>query len=158
MTILASLVLTVVLAAEPTHLCTIERVIDGDTVVCEEGGIRVRLLTIDAPERTQEPYGRAATEYLSALAPPGTVVRMEYDVRPLDRYGRALAYLWLFDGRMLNELMVRAGYAVVAVYPPDVRHVDRLRDAEVLARAERRGLWATDAFSCEPVDHRAGRC
>jgi endonuclease YncB( thermonuclease family) len=39
--------------------CTVERVIDGDTLVCADAG-RVRLLLIDAPELDQGPFGEVA--------------------------------------------------------------------------------------------------
>jgi micrococcal nuclease len=137
--------------------CKVQRIVDGDTLVCD-GGDRIRLLLIDAPELSQGPFGTAARRELESLAPVGTALRLEMDVQPRDRYGRTLAYLWLEDGRMVNEELLRAGVAVVAVYPPNVRHVDRLRAAVEEAREGKVGLWATSAFECEPGDHRAGRC
>jgi endonuclease YncB( thermonuclease family) len=143
-------------SADP-GVCTVERVIDGDTLVCD-GGDRIRLLLIDAPELSQGRWGEAARAELLSLAPLGTAVRVERDVQLRDRFGRTLAYLWLDDGRMVNEELLRAGVAVVAVYPPNVRHVERLRAAVVEAREEKAGLWVTPAFECAPSDHRAGRC
>jgi micrococcal nuclease len=144
----------------PTHAedtCVVRRIADGDTLVCDDGE-RVRLLLIDAPELAQAPFGAVARRELAALAPPGTALRVELDVQPRDRFGRTLAYLWLEDGRMVNEELLRAGVAVVVVYPPNVRHVERLRAASAAARNGRVGLWATPAFECEPAAHRAGRC
>jgi micrococcal nuclease len=137
--------------------CIVARVVDGDTLVCV-GGVRVRLLLIDAPELSQGSAGAAAWRALEALAPPGTLLRLDLDVQPLDRFGRTLAYLWLEDGRMVNEELLRAGVAVVAVYPPNVRHVERFRAAAAEARQRKVGLWATSAFECAPAAHRAGRC
>jgi micrococcal nuclease len=137
--------------------CTVQRIVDGDTLVCDDG-VRVRLLLIDAPELSQAPFGHMAMDTLEALAPAGTVLRMEPDVQALDRYGRTLAYLYLEDGRMVNEELLRAGVAVVSVHPPNVRHVERLREAVEYARSVNAGLWATPAFECSPADHRAGRC
>ena len=137
--------------------CVVESVTDGDTLRCE-GGRRVRLLLIDTPEMNQPPYGAAAREVLLAMAPPGARLVMEFDVQREDRYRRTLAYLYDGDGRMLNEEMARSGYALSLVYPPNVLHVDRIRAAVHDARRRRAGLWATPAFECAPVDHRAGRC
>jgi micrococcal nuclease len=149
----------VVFAAEvpPGRDCRVARVSDGDTLRCV-GGEVVRLLMIDAPENSQPPYGAVAGAALRALTPPGSVVRLETDVRAVDRYHRTLAYVWLPDGRMANEEMARKGYAVALVYPPNVRHVERIRAAVVEAREARRGLWERDAFECLPRDHRAHRC
>jgi micrococcal nuclease len=143
--------------ADAAVTCVVDRIIDGDTLVCD-GGDRVRLLLIDAPELSQGPWGAEARRQLESLAPAGTVLGLEHDVQPRDRYGRTLAYLWLDDGRMVNEELLRAGVAVVSVYPPNVRHVERLRATVMTAREAKVGLWATPAFDCTPADHRAGRC
>jgi endonuclease YncB( thermonuclease family) len=137
--------------------CVVARIVDGDTLTCD-GGERIRLLLIDAPELSQAPWGQAARRELAALAPPGTPLRLEHDVQRRDRYGRTLAYLWLPDGRLVNEELLRAGVAVVSVYPPNVRHVDRFRAVVAEAQSAGAGLWGTPAFDCTPRDHRAGRC
>lgn len=139
-------------------VCTVERVVDGDTVVCREGNERVRLLLVDAPESTQGEFGRLTAEALSRLLPVGTPARLERDVQERDRYRRVLAYLYDSEGRMVNEELVRLGFAVVSVYPPNVRHVDRMRAASASARQTGRGLWSGSAFECSPAHHRAGRC
>ena len=137
--------------------CVVQRVVDGDTIVCE-GNRRVRLLLIDTPELSQAPFGRQAMQTLQGLTPVGTVLRIETDVQFRDRYGRTLGYLWTTDNRLINEEMVGSGMAVVLVYPPNVKYVDLLRAASAEAKRKKVGLWATDAFACQPVDHRAGRC
>ena len=146
--------------AAPLPGCTIRRVIDGDTFVCSADSTRVtvRLLGVDAPERGQRPYGQEATRFLQRTLPPGTVVRIERDVRERDRYGRLLAWVWTGDEGMLNEALLRAGLAVVDIQPPNVRHAERLRDAARAAREAGTGLWATPAFSCRPADYRRKRC
>jgi endonuclease YncB( thermonuclease family) len=140
-----------------TTPCTIARVVDGDTVECA-GGTRVRLLLIDAPERGQRPYGAMATRALRTLVPVATRAALELDVQQRDRYGRLLAYLYAPDGRMANEEMVRGGYALLYTYPPNVRHVDRIRAAQDEAKTARRGLWSTSAFECTPAAHRRRAC
>ena len=137
--------------------CRVARISDGDTLTCE-GGEKVRLLLIDTPELSQAPYGGRARNELQRLAPVGTLLRMESDVEKQDRYGRTLAYLWLPDGRMVNEEVARSGYALVLSYPPNVRHIDRVRAAVEEAKRGRRGLWSTSAFECSPRDYRAKRC
>jgi micrococcal nuclease len=59
---------------------------------------------------------------------------------------------------MVNAELVRQGYAVVSVCPPNVKYVDQLRAVQEAAQAERAGLWSGSAFECLPADHRAGRC
>jgi micrococcal nuclease len=137
--------------------CTISRIADGDSLVCGSAG-RIRLLMIDAPELAQGSAGRQAQNALQRLAPPGTRVSIETDVRARDDYDRILAYLYLPDGRMLNEEMARAGFATSLVYPPNVKYAERIRDAVGEARQAKRGLWATDFIDCSPRDYRAGKC
>jgi endonuclease YncB( thermonuclease family) len=137
--------------------CTITRIADGDSLVCGSAG-RVRLLMIDAPELAQGPPGRQARAALQRLAPPGTRVSIETDVRRLDDYKRVLGYVYLADGRMVNEEMARSGFVTALVYPPNVMHAERIRSAVAAAKRERRGLWATNFFDCSPRDYRAGRC
>ena len=126
----------------------VERVVDGDTIrVRFEGASdieRVRLILIDAPEVTGagECFGDRATTFVTGLLPAGTIVRLERDVSETDRFDRLLRYVYLEDGRMLNELLVAEGYASVATFPPDLRHLDRMRAAEAAARAAGRGLWS----------------
>ncbi len=47
-------------------------------------------------------------------------------VQQRDRYDRLLAYVWLPDGSMLNERLLREGWAVLLTAPPDMRYVHRL--------------------------------
>ena len=137
--------------------CTVVRVVDGDTIGCASGE-RVRLLLIDTPERSQDPYGSMATQALEDLISGQSEVNLEADVEPRDRYGRTLAYVWLADGRMANEEMARGGFAVSLTYPPNVRYVERIRAAVSEARDAGRGLWSTPAFACTPREHRRGDC
>ncbi|MEX2583873.1 MAG: thermonuclease family protein [Gemmatimonadota bacterium] len=139
-------------------VCTVERVVDGDTLVCREAAERIRLLMIDAPELDQRPVGAEAKDALERLLPPGTAAPVEIDVQERDRYGRILAYLFAPDGRMVNEILAVDGFAVALVIPPNVRHADRIRSAVEAARRAQRGLWSGSAFDCSPADHRAGRC
>lgn len=144
--------------AQPSRVaCTVRTVSDGDTIRCSTG-TRVRLLLIDAPERDQAPFGQQARAALLALAPVGSVVYLEYDIQPRDQFGRTLAYVFDARGGMINDAIVRAGWAEALVYAPNVRYAERIRAARDEARRARRGLWATDGFACAPRDHRAGRC
>jgi len=135
----------------------VSRIGDGDSFHCGGTG-RVRLLMVDAPEIAQGPPGRAAQRALAALAPVGTSVSIETDVRARDSYDRLLGYVYLSDGRMVNEEIARSGYVTALVYPPNLRHESRIRRAVAEARTAKRGLWATEFFDCSPREYRAGRC
>lgn len=138
-------------------VCVIERVVDGDTVICEDR-VRVRLLLIDAPEVADGGLGLRATLALEEMLPVGSATLAAVDVERRDRYGRLLAHLYDGEGRWINRALVRAGYAVPLVYPPNVDGISAIRAAADSARSEGAGLWAEDGFTCLPVDFRAGRC
>ncbi len=116
----------------------VERVVDGDTIVLDNGTI-VRLLGVNTPERGQPFYeeAKAFTEELTL----GKPVRLERDVVPVDQYNRVLAYVYLEDDTFVNLEIVRQGYGQVYVIPPNVAHVEELREAEQEAREQGRGLW-----------------
>lgn len=126
------------------NLAIVKRVVDGDTIVVEIGGqeYRVRYIGVDAPESTtrQECYGREAARFNRTLV-EGQTVRLERDVSETDRYGRLLRYVYLANGEMVNEVIIREGYALARSFPPDVKYQERLREAEREAKQKRRGLW-----------------
>ena len=131
---------------------TIDRVIDGDTVQVS-GGVRVRLIGIDAPE-TSDPaasvgcFGPEATRYLNELIPVGTRVRLAYDVERLDQYGRTLAYVYkLSDGVFVNQAVARNGFANQLTVAPNVRQAETFRLAVADARAANLGMWR----ACQPT-------
>lgn len=118
---------------------------DGDTIHMEDGR-RVRLLGIDAPEmgREGEPdqyYARESRDYLRRLI-GDRPVRLEGDNQEPDRYGRLLAYVFLPDGRMANEVLVEEGLAFF--YPhthQDREFQQRMLEAQKRAIMARKGFW-----------------
>jgi len=135
----------------------IEKVIDGDTVEANIRGKReqIRFIGIDAPELGQKPWGKRSRKFLEDLiSASGWQVRIEYDVEKRDTYGRILAYLWSRDNKLLNEEMLNKGYAVLFTFPPDVKYVDRLRTAQVIARENKLGIWGRDGLKQLPSDYR----
>lgn len=127
----------------------VTRVIDGDTFLVnhpQNPKLRIRLIGVDAPEtsyaynRRPQPYGQEAKAFLQSLI-LNKHIKLEYDVDSLDRYGRTLAYAYLSDGRMVNDLLVAEGYAKVATYPPNVKYVDRFVESQSKARLAGKGLW-----------------
>ncbi len=143
---------------------TLRRVIDGDTIEVDLGGQveTVRLILIDTPE-TKKPnspvecFGAEATAFTtSVLTGYGGRLYLEKDVSERDQYGRLLRYVWLdlgdhwrVDGDdaapavyLVDEAIVRAGFAALATFPPDVKYVDQIRAAQTFARDHRLGLWS----------------
>jgi len=134
------------------------RVVDGDTLKIELKGKKesIRLIGIDTPESRankkayKDAYkskqtietiiglGKRATAYVKTLVNAGDTVKIEYDVQKRDKYKRLLGYVYLSSGEMLNENIIRAGYASLMTYPPDVKYVERFQKAYKEARVY---LW-----------------
>jgi endonuclease YncB( thermonuclease family) len=47
----------------------------------------------------------------------------------------------LSNGKMLNEEIVKAGYATIKAIPPNVKYKDRFLNAFKFAEETKRGLW-----------------
>lgn len=118
------------------------RVSDGDTVVLAALG-KTRLIGVDTPEvhGQAECYGYEASRFAKRLLPEGRRVEYRLGVEPRDRYGRALAYVWLDGGRMVNLTLAERGYAQPLTIPPNVDYAEHFVAAARRAREARRGLW-----------------
>ena len=119
---------------------TVERVIDGDTLVLR-GGAHVRLVQIDAPEAGEECYAGA-----------GSRVELEIDpaLDDVDRYGRLLRYIHA-GTRNVNLELVRRGAATPWFYGGDRgRYAARFLTATSAARAAKRGMWGACRVSWRP--------
>ncbi|MBW6442001.1 thermonuclease family protein [Patescibacteria group bacterium] len=126
-------------------------VTDGDTFRIDYEGksTSVRMIGIDTPEvnhpsKPVQCFGEEASQRTKDLLLDKEVV-LEQDVSKTDRYGRILAYVWL-NGEMINEKLVKEGFAFSTPYPPDVKYQDILDKAEEYARNNSLGLW--DEYTC----------
>ncbi len=140
---------------------TVIRVVDGDTLKVRYWGKKesIRLIGIDTPEsrvnkkakrdakrsgqdiETITAMGKKASEYVENLVKTGDLITIEFDAQQRDRYGRLLGYIYLSNGKMLNEEIVKAGYANVMTIPPNVKYQDRFLKDYQEARERKRGLW-----------------
>jgi micrococcal nuclease len=139
------------------------KIVDGDTfhvVLDSHDTVKVRMTGIDTPEsrdnakarkdalrsgqdlQTITALGKKSTAYLERILPLGTTVRLEYDVRQKDRYGRSLAYVFIpGDTVMLNLKLIQAGMASAMTIAPNVKYSELFRTAEAEARRNRVGHW-----------------
>ncbi len=147
------------IAAEPRW--RIIEVTDGDTIkVNYQGKVQpLRLIGIDTPESRENPramkqaershsdlrtvlaQGKQAYAHLKTLLGSTSEVRIEFDTERRDHYGRLLGYVYRPDGLMINEEMLRAGYAQVLTVPPNVRYAKRFKEVAATARKKGVGLW-----------------
>jgi micrococcal nuclease len=130
-------------------------VYDGDTIEVENSG-RIRLLGIDCPEMEASDRDRFY-QYQLKIKPPilrdvaqrasnfvirhsrNQIVSLKFDRERTDSYGRTLAYVYLPDGRLLNQLLLEEGLAAV-FRRADFELKDQFMAAEARARNNKRGL------------------
>lgn len=126
----------------------VERVVDGDTLLLTNHA-RVRLIGADTPETVRpghpvEAWGPEATAFTKSFV-ADKKVRLEFDRERVDRYGRFLAYVWVGDS-LLSEELIRRGLARAGLeyrFSPTVKR--RLRNAQEEARNARLGIWSDAA-------------
>jgi endonuclease YncB( thermonuclease family) len=143
---------------------TVVRVIDGDSLEVElpDRVEKVRLLGVDTPEMGRkelvvEYFAVEAAAFTRKLA-QGKRVKLETDPKgdTRDRYDRALRYVYLPDGRMLNAAIISEGYGHAYTRFPFSK-LEEFRKLEREARDAGRGLWNADALptltAAEAADH-----
>mgnify|MGYP003545957401 FL=1 len=142
----------------------LSRAVDGDGLILKNilnnSEEEIRFLGIDAPEikpckkliqDERETHmagqllmmlGRQSFNFLIELIPPGTKLIVKTESKNyLDIYGRTLAYVYMPDGRCVNEIMVAEGYAK----PYDRYYCRELTNDQFLnmkAKMEGKGLYA----------------
>ena len=123
-------------------LARVVAIADGDTITVLDSANRqhkIRLATIDAPERGQ-PFGTRCRDHLASTI-YGQNVTVEWDKR--DRYGRIVGQVFVF-GRDTGLMQIEVGCAWhFKRYAEEQSEADQQEysDAEKRARNAMRGLW-----------------
>ncbi|NEQ40817.1 MAG: thermonuclease family protein [Okeania sp. SIO3I5] len=126
----------------------VERVVSGQTIEIADRSAAVpvlepiRLIGIQAPDIRQKPWGEEARIELEKLT-LGQEVLLEFDVQEKDRFNRLLAYVW-FGGKLINEYMVKEGFALAEPDFPNTKYMERLINAQERARLMGLGIWNPD--------------
>lgn len=132
---------------------TVTKDVDGDTLHVRTAAgrdVKVRLLGIDTPETHRpgtpvECGGPQASAAMVRIAPRGAHVTLATDPTQdrVDRYGRLLAYVFLGDGRLVEDEQLSSGWATVYVFRGNpVERIGELRRREREAESARRGVWS----------------
>lgn len=152
-------------AAAPASALTATRVVDGDTLVLDNGE-KVRLIGVDTPEtkhplKQVEYFGAEAYDFTRGQI-EGAEVRIEYDWEKRDKYGRLLAYVYRKkDDFFLNAEIIKQGFGFAYTYSP-FKHLAEFRDYEKKAREGGIGLWKAaphrpaPAAAAPPIAARGG--
>ncbi len=119
------------------------------------GQMSVKLLGVELPE-SMTPGKPIACFGAEAFANTknqleGKIVYLEKDPSITDDPDYPLRYIFWDDGRMVNEYLVRSGYATEATTSPDLKYEAQLRQAQDDAQTARRGMWAKCAVTLTPT-------
>jgi micrococcal nuclease len=90
--------------------------------------------------------GGLSFQFLKTVVKPGDTVYLEEDVERRDKFGRLLAYVYLSSSNnaaspMLNDLILKKGYAKLLTIPPNIKYIDQFKASFKQAQSERIGLW-----------------
>jgi len=148
----------------PTLFARVLVVVDGDTIVIE-GGDRVKLIGVDAPEIRKlvegkyqgddQPWGPDAARHLSRLL-LHRKVGLQFDAGRTDTAGRTPAYVML-DGALVNARLLEEGYGRYDVGGTVLEFGDYLKKAEESACARGKGIWEGTGHFTPPRYYVAGK-
>ena len=119
----------------------ITSVVDGDTVVLEDGS-RVRYLGLDTPETFGEPEcgGEKATSYNRMLV-EGKRAELYAGPENQDQCGRLIRYVFV-DGVFVNAELLYAGMAKAQSFHPDEKYRQIFTQLAWSSQQLNRGLWS----------------
>jgi endonuclease YncB( thermonuclease family) len=121
--------------------CFVERVIDGDTMVCDNQTIR--LLGINTPEKSQA-YYQEAKDFLRQIE--NKTVEVLRDNEDEDKYNRKLRYVF-YENELLNAEILQEGLATSFMLE-DLKYEDKFRNAENYAKNNGIRLWEKSMDIC----------
>ena len=114
--------------------CFVNRVIDGDTLICDNETIR--LLGIDTPERG-EVYYQEAKDFLKQVENEDVEILRDWE--NLGKYKRKLRYIF-YNDRLINIEILEQGLAKAFIIE-DLKYKNKILNAEKFAKENCIGLW-----------------
>ena len=127
----------------------VARVIDGDTFVLSYSQ-HVRMLGIDTPELAHLSYPAEAysdsAKILTTQLIDGKIIKLTFDGKSFDIFGRLLAYVWLTDINGKDSVFVQAellkkGYARISHYLKGMRYYEIFYNLRRTAMKNNLGIW-----------------
>lgn len=126
----------------------VSAVLDADTILVKHKGkdLQVRLEAVDSPEvahlehgKEGQPYGDEAAAFVRGLC-EGKKVQVK--VAQYDKFGRAIGWVTLADGRSLQAELLREGWAWWNFFFNHDEELNKLENEAIKAGV---GLWAGKA-------------
>ena len=131
---------------------TFSKCVDGVTAnfIMNDKEVKVRFLAIDTPESVStkvepEKYGKEASNFTCDKISNANKIELEFDKNSdeKDKYDRYLAWIWV-DDYLLQDLIIKEGYAEVAYLYGDYKYTSLLQDHESIAKASKLNIWEDD--------------
>jgi len=132
-----------------SRMVHVSRVIDGDTFVLSDSQ-RVRMLGVDCPEisrynKPAELFSSEASEKTRSLIEHKTV-KLVFDGKAFDMFGRILAYVWLVDSKGKDSIFVQAellknGLSRISYYTKEKRFYALFYNLRNTAMRKKLGIW-----------------
>ena len=123
---------------------TVTEALTGDTLRLDSGKT-LKYIGLQAPPLESSillvrQYGAEALQFNKSKV-AGKKIRVEWGSQIRDNSNNLLGYVFLEDGSFLNKEILKAGHAKVRITPPNTKYAAELRQAELEARRDKRGLW-----------------
>lgn len=135
-------------------LTNVTKVRDGDTICVRPYWLHERCLRfvgVDTPESTMghnECYGQEASNYVKQeLEHHWVWVTFDTRAGMFDKYHRVLAYVYTWNGTLLNRELIRLGYAEETGYGHRYERQPEFQIFEQEARSNLRGRWGVCGLS-----------
>jgi micrococcal nuclease len=134
---------------DPKIKVKLEACVDGDTAkfITSEGIKTIRFLAIDTPEtvhptKDEEPYGKETSTFTCNELKKANSITIELDINSekYDKYDRLLAWVFV-DNILLQDKLVKMGYAKVAYLYDNYKYTNILLKDEQIAKTNRLGIW-----------------
>lgn len=132
-----------------SRMVHVSRVIDGDTFVLADSQ-RVRMLGVDCPEisrynKPAELFSSNASEKTRSLIEHKTV-KLVFDGKAFDMFGRILAYVWLVDSKGKDSIFIQTellknGLARISYYTKEKRYYALFYNLRNTAMRKKLGIW-----------------
>lgn len=133
----------------PTQTAEVRRVVSGQSLDILVGGspYRLRLAGILIPSFLPDSQKKEAQQFLSLLLTDNSrhslssvTVTVEANWSRKDKFGRISGYVW-HNGHMVNEKILKEGWAVVFLDYTGGEYDQRLLNAQNYARVMEKGIW-----------------
>ncbi|MEI6128388.1 MAG: thermonuclease family protein, partial [Pseudomonadota bacterium] len=128
----------------------VDKIISGNLIKlagADNKATRIRYIGVDAPDKGK-PFYELCRETNRELVNKKPIV-IKTDVQEVSDDGKRLGYV--YTGPMfINAELIKGGYGLVHILPPNIRYKDLLLGLQRDARKNRRGLWAFEDQNDEP--------